>query len=95
MMTSDYSKTSTYSKVFNSGNSQAVRIPANLRLETNKVKITQLPDGRLLIEPIFDERVQERGQLLLSVLAEFDDDFIAALEDSASDALPMQERDGL
>ena len=38
-------------KVFKSGNSQAIRLPKEFRLDTDKVKITRLGNN-LLIEPI-------------------------------------------
>ena len=91
----NHSDTVTCTKVFKSGNSQAVRIPASLRLDTDEVKISKLADGKLLIEPILKQGALSRGQQFLSILAEFDEDFIKALEDSESDKLPMQERNSL
>lgn len=93
MIASKNTDTATYTRVFNSGNSQAVRIPASFRLDTDKVKISQLPDGKLLLEPILKSSTSSRGQALLSVLSGFDNDFIKALEDSENESLPMQERD--
>lgn len=95
MIIINHSNTATRSKVFKSGNSQAVRIPASLRLDTDEVKISKLADGKLLIEPIFDKETLSRGQLLLSVLSGFDSDFIEALEDSKNNPLPIQERESL
>lgn len=89
------SSTSTYTRVFQSGNSQAVRIPANLRLDTDEVRISKLPDGKLLIEPIPAKDLLSKGQVLLSILAEFDKDFVDALENNASDVMQIQERDNL
>ena len=91
----NHSDTVTCTKVFKSGNSQAIRIPASLRLDTDEVKISKLADGKLLIEPILKQGALSRGQQFLSILAEFDEDFIKALEDSESDKLPMQERNSL
>lgn len=91
----NHSDTVTCTKVFKSGNSQAVRIPASLRLDTDEVKISKLADGKLLIEPILNNSALSRGQQFLSIMAEFDEDFIKALEDSESDKLPMQERNSL
>ena len=82
------------SKVFKSGNSQAVRIPASLRIDADEVNICQLPDGRLLIEPR-KSNAPSRGQVLLSVLSEFDDEFVEQLESCRNDTLPIQEREGL
>lgn len=95
MTTLDHSDTVTCTKVFKSGNSQAVRIPASLRLDTNEVKISKLADGKLLIEPILKEGTLNRGQQFLSILSEFDEDFIKALEDGENNKLPMQERNYL
>ena len=95
MIIINHSNAATRSKVFKSGNSQAVRIPASLRLDTDEVKISKLADGKLLIEPIFDKETLSRGQLLLSVLSGFDSDFIEALEDSKNNPLPIQERESL
>lgn len=39
------------SRVFKSGNSQAVRIPAGYRLNTDEVTIEQVPEG-LLLRPV-------------------------------------------
>ena len=95
MITTNHPNAATLSKVFKSGNSQAVRIPASLRLDTDEVKITKLADGKLLIEPIFDKDSLSKGQLLLSVLSGFDSEFVEALEDSKNNPLPMQERESL
>ncbi len=95
MITSDVSNTTILSKVFKSGNSQAVRIPASLRLEADEVKISRLKDGKLLIEPIFHKQSLDKGQALLSILAEFDEDFVQSLDNSQNDKLAMQERESL
>lgn len=38
-------------RVFKSGNSQAVRIPADYRLDTNEVTVERVPEG-LLLRPV-------------------------------------------
>lgn len=85
------------SRVFNNGNSQAVRIPAEFRLDTDRVRITRTEGGDLLIQPLRDER--RRGAALLEALRDLrqvDEAFIAALEaEQAAQALPMQDRDAL
>ncbi|WP_240905547.1 antitoxin [Thiorhodococcus mannitoliphagus] len=58
-------------RVFLNGNSQAVRIPAEFRLDTDRVEITRTADGDLLLHPIR----QGRGAALLRALEGFDDDF--------------------
>lgn len=82
------------SRVFNNGNSQAVRIPAEFRLDTDRVSITRNDAGDLVIHPL---RVQRGTALMqaLKALGEVDDDFIAALEAERDAALPVQEREAL
>ena len=75
------------------GNSQAVRIPRELRLDTDRVEISRTPEGDLLIRPVS----VGRGAALLEALNEFDDalgaEFVAELERGRADAEPPQERD--
>ena len=77
------------SRVFMNGNSQAVRIPAEFRLSTDRVQISRTADGDLLIHPC----PSQRGQALLQVLSGFDADFVVALEQEQADKLPVQERE--
>ena len=79
------------SRVFMSGNSQAVRIPQRFKLNSDEVTITQTADGALVIRPT----VQDRGAQLLAVLEGFDDDFLASLERDSEDQRPPQEREDL
>lgn len=79
------------SRVFMNGNSQAVRIPQEFRLNTRQVEITRTPQGDLLIHPL----PADRGTLLLEALADFDDEFIAILESDQASQPPMQEREAL
>ena len=44
------------SRVFNNGNSQAVRIPAEFRLNTDRVRILRNEQGDLVIHPLRAER---------------------------------------
>lgn len=83
--------TSLRSRVFNNGNSQAVRIPAELRLDTDLVQISRNEQGDLIIHPLR----AERGKALLQALEGFDDDFIAALEADRETHIPMQDREDL
>jgi antitoxin VapB len=73
------------------GNSQAVRIPQEFRLNARRVEISRTEQGDLLIHPI----PADRGAALLEVLAAFDDDFVAALEAGRADQPTMQERETL
>jgi len=79
------------SRVFMNGNSQAVRIPAEFRLSTDRVQITRSPSGDLIIHPC----PLQRGQALLETLAGFDSSFTSSLEEQRSNQLPVQERDSL
>lgn len=83
--------TSLRSRVFNNGNSQAVRIPAELRLDTDLVQITRNEQGDLIIHPLRPDR----GQALLQVLEGFDEDFIEALEAERDSQISMQDREDL
>lgn len=78
-------------RVFMNGNSQAVRIPAEFRLDTDQVQIFRNQQGDLVLHPI----TAKRGAALLLALQDFDDDFIQALESEQATSLPMQERDSL
>jgi antitoxin VapB len=81
-------------RVFNNGNSQAVRIPAEFRLDTERVSISRNEQGDLVIHPLR----AKRGAALLEALravGQVDGAFIAALEAEQSSPLPMQEREAL
>ena len=73
------------------GNSQAVRIPQEFRLQTSQVEISRNQDGDLVIHAI----PENRGDALLDALAGFDDDFIEILEEDRNDQLPLQDREEL
>lgn len=79
------------SRVFMNGNSQAVRIPAEFRLSTDRVQITRTPEGDLVIHPC----PTKRGEALLEVLGGFEQDFVAALVQQQDAKLPVQERETL
>ena len=79
------------SRVFMSGNSQAVRIPKRFKLKSDEVTITQTADGALIIRPI----PQDRGAQLLAALEGFDDDFVESLERDIEEQASPQERDEL
>jgi antitoxin VapB len=81
-------------RVFNNGNSQAVRIPAEFRLDTDRVRISRNEQGDLVLHPVRNGR----GQALLAALRalnEADETFVAALQAERAAPLPMQEREGL
>lgn len=78
-------------RVFMNGNSQAVRIPAQLRIDSERVEISRTADGDLLLHPV----PRSRGQALLDVLEGFDAAFVEAVEKNRAEQLPMQERKSL
>lgn len=79
------------SRTFMNGNSQAVRIPQEFRLDARKVEITRTDNGDLIIHPL----PQDRGAALLAALDGFDDDFVDALEAGRLEQLEMQDREAL
>jgi len=79
------------SRVFMNGNSQAVRIPAEFRLSSDRVQISRTPEGDLVIHPC----PSLRGQALLQALSGLDADFVEALEQQQSDKLLVQDREAL
>lgn len=81
-------------RVFNNGNSQAVRIPAEFRLDTDQVSISRNEAGDLIIHPIRAQRGDALMQAL-HALVEADADFVAALEADRDSQQPVQEREGL
>lgn len=81
------------SRVFMNGNSQAVRIPQELRLDATQVEIRRVANGDLVIHPL----PADRGAALLDALQGFDDEFIDLMEaDRAGEAQRQpQEREPL
>lgn len=79
------------SRVFMNGNSQAVRIPVQFRMNASRVEISRNDAGDLIIHPL----PQDRGSAFLEALESFDDDFVAALEEAQRDQPPLQEREPL
>lgn len=75
-------------KVFQSGNSQAVRIPMGFRFQVDTVEILHGDNGDVILRPI----VKQQNDFL-ALFDGFDDDFIEALSDR--DTTPPQERDKL
>jgi len=81
----------TTSRVFMNGNSQAVRIPQEFRLHTAQVEIFRNADGDLVLRPL----PSDRGAALLAALNAFDDDFAAQLEAGRAQQPSLQEREAL
>ena len=78
-------------RVFMNGNSQAVRIPQEFRLNAQCVEISRTEQGDLLIHPV----PTDRGAALLDALAKFDDEFVGLLEEDRRNRPAMQEREDL
>nr|VFJ62521.1 MAG: antitoxin VapB [Candidatus Kentron sp. DK]VFJ68513.1 MAG: antitoxin VapB [Candidatus Kentron sp. DK] len=78
-------------RVFMNGNSQAVRIPQEFRLDTRQVEISRTEQGDLLIHPL----PVDRGAALLNALVAFDEEFAAVLEEDRSMQPVVQEREPL
>jgi len=72
------------SRVLMNGNSQAVRIPHEFRLDANRVEISRNEHGDLVIHPV----PADRGAALLEALDGFDDEFAALLEEDREDQPP-------
>jgi antitoxin VapB len=83
------------SRVFQNGNSQAVRIPQEFRLDSARVQISRNADGDLVLRPL----AVDRGKALLEALQAFDDDltadFVARVSADRREQPPVQERDPL
>lgn len=81
-------------RVFTNGHSQAVRIPAEFRLDTDRVSISRNASGDWVIHPLR----AERGAALrdaLRALGEADLALVAALEAGQAGRLPLPERETL
>ncbi len=76
------------SRIFVNGNSQAVRIPQDFRLDASRVEITRTETGDLIIHPL----PMDRGQALLDALASFNPEYAALLEQDREEPLPVQDR---
>ena len=83
------------SRVFMNGNSQAVRIPQEFRLNVNRVQISRNAAGDLVIRPL----PLNRGAALLAALQDFDDslsdDFLGRVSEDHQSQPPVQEREPL
>ncbi len=84
------------SRVFMNGNSQAVRIPQEFRLDVSRVQISRNDHGDLIIRPL----PADRGMALLQALQGFDEDaltdeFVSSVNEARQEQSTVQERDGL
>ena len=78
-------------RIFKNGNSQAVRIPQEFRLEGTEVAISRNENGDLILRPL----PINRGDALLSALQGFDKDFAEQLEQNQNQQAPLQDRESL
>ena len=82
-------------RVFMNGNSQAVRIPQEFRLESSRVQISRNEQGDLVIRPL----PADRGQALLQALQDFDgalgDELAECVARDRRQADALQEREPL
>ena len=79
------------SRVFMNGNSQAVRIPQEFRLDTSRVEIYRNADGDLVLHPV----ATDRGASLLQALQAFDQEYADLLTTDLQDPLDLQDRETL
>ncbi len=79
------------SRVFTNGNSQAVRIPQEFRLNTSRVQISRNKNGDLVIHPL----PEDKGVALFEALDKFDDEFVSILEEEHQTQPISQEREDL
>jgi len=78
-------------RIFKNGNSQAVRIPQEFRIEATQVQISRNENGDLIIHPL----PVDRGAALVAALNAFDDDFVNQLEQNYAQQPVMQDREVL
>jgi antitoxin VapB len=78
-------------RIFKNGNSQAVRIPQEFRIEATQVQISRNENGDLIIHPL----PVDRGAALVAALNAFDEDFVNQLEQNYAQQPAMQDREAL
>ena len=78
-------------RIFKNGNSQAVRIPQEFRIEATQVQISRNENGDLIIHPL----PVDRGAALVAALNAFDEDFVYQLEQNYAQQPAMQDREAL
>ncbi len=83
--------TTLTTRIFKNGNSQAVRIPQEFRLDINEVEISRSANGDLIIHPI----PLDRGAALMTALNGFDNEFASQLEQDYRQQALMQDREAL
>lgn len=82
-------------RVFISGNSQAVRIPQEFRLNARRVQISRNGDGDLVIRPLAKDRGAGLMQALEAWPEGLREDLVAALEADRADQDAPENREPL
>jgi len=82
-------------RVFMNGNSQAVRIPQEFRLDAQRVEISRNAAGELVLRPLPSDRGAAFLQALDAFAGAAGDDFVAVLERDRAASAPPQEREAL
>ncbi len=77
---------------FTNGNSQAVRIPKELRISAAQVQIFRAENGDVVIRPLPDVPL-DRGAAMLAAIKGFPAEAVAALEQQRAEQQPVQERE--
>ena len=85
----------TISRVFMNGNSQAVRIPQEFRLDSRNVQITRTENGDLLIHPVPEQRGTAILNALQGLRSALGDDLLDELEHELRHQDPPQDREPL
>jgi antitoxin VapB len=80
-------------RVFMNGNSQAVRIPQQFRLDCKQVQISRNAAGELVLRPL--PPIENRGDVLLAALDAFEPSFAQAVEEQRAHQPEEQEREPL
>lgn len=78
-------------RIFKNGNSQAVRIPQEFRIDATQVEISRNANGDLVIHPL----PIDRGAAVLAAFNAFDEDFVNQLEQNYRQQPAMQDRGDL
>ena len=89
--TSEIAMTTLTTRIFKNGNSQAVRIPQEFRLDVTEVEISKNENGDLVIHPV----PINRGEALLAALTGFDSYFAEQLEQIQHQQPALQDRESL
>ncbi len=82
-------------RVFMNGNSQAVRIPQEFRLDTREVQITRAENGDLILHPVPEARGTALLEAMQGIRETLGDYVLDEMEEELRRQEPPQERDPL